>query len=150
MSRIMPDLKTSKEKYHIRLGILLLLILLTLILFIRHINSSATLLSSPNSLANLLSAPPDQPYLWESHSWPSMKYRILFHFIVGTTSSLINPQSAWSFYWSFVSWSFIFTCATIFALWKWLDLLAFSNWQRLLGCLFFLLLALKLLSKNSN
>lgn len=127
-----------KEKRLICWYIIPLLIFLTFILFYRHITSSTTLLFSSSSLAGLVGGPPDQPYLWENHSWPSMKYRVLFYCIVKNTSSLIKPQDAWTFYWSFVGWSFIFTCSAVFALWKWLEVLSFSIKQRLLGCLLFL------------
>jgi len=119
-------------------AMIFVLVALITLLFLRHISSSYTLLSSPSSLAALLAAPSDQPFLWQSHTWPSMKYRVLFHFIVETTSSLIMPRDTWTFYWSFVGWSFAFMVGTLLALWKWLDLLAFSPWQRFLGCLLFL------------
>ncbi len=128
----------KNKKHMLSCGPLLFLAFLVVILFFRHTNSEATLLSSPSSLASLLASPAEQPYLWQSHTWASMKYRVLFHFIVETTSSLIMPRDTWTFYWSFVGWSFVFTCGTLFALWKWLDILAFSPWQRFLGCLLFL------------
>jgi hypothetical protein len=119
--------------------VFLVLSLLTLGLFFRHVSSSATLLSSPSSLAVLLASPQDQPYLWQNHLWSSMKYRVLFYHIVQTTAKCIHSQDASVFYWTFTGWSFVLTSGTLLAFWVWLGLLGFSNRQRFLGCLVCLL-----------
>jgi hypothetical protein len=119
---------------------LLILIIILMAVFARHLTSETSLISDQAGLAQLLgSAGSGDVQEWKVSEWPSMRYRILFRgLILGTVEILGGEVSDSTFYHIFVGWCFGLTLLTLLALYYLLGTLGFGHPYRFLGGLLFL------------
>jgi hypothetical protein len=130
------NLKVGVKKIELVYFAVLFLILALIFAFNMWAGGTIT---SPQTLANDLWAPPDSPQDWQVQNLALVRYRAVFRFIVrGTWSLLFAPSDALAFYATFVTWSFVFFFCAVITFYFYLRTLDFDRRTSFVGGLIFL------------